>query len=147
MSGMKRPRVVILDELTTGLDPTARRRMWGTVERLRSEGVSVLLVSHSMEEVERLCDEGASVACDHLAPLVELADTVGWTLPTTDPDQLQAGFTRGAETGDLLVVRDQASFSGSRTGRIDNQRIGADADGLQRLLETFSGGVTSNDAA
>lgn len=51
-----RPRVVILDELTTGLDPTARRRMWGMLEHLREDGVSVILVSHAMEEVERLCD-------------------------------------------------------------------------------------------
>ena len=51
-----RPRVVILDELTTGLDPAARRRMWGTIEQLQSDGVTILLVSHAMEEVERLCD-------------------------------------------------------------------------------------------
>ncbi|MBQ1024952.1 ABC transporter ATP-binding protein [Micromonospora sp. C95] len=76
-----RPRVVILDELTTGLDPTARRRMWGTVERLRSEGVSVLLVSHTMEEVERLCDRvavldaGRVVALDTPANLVTRAGT------------------------------------------------------------------------
>ncbi len=49
-----RPRVVILDELTTGLDPRARRRMWSTIESLRDE--TVLLVSHAMDEVERLCD-------------------------------------------------------------------------------------------
>ncbi|MFI8524822.1 ABC transporter ATP-binding protein [Promicromonospora sukumoe] len=54
-----RPRVVILDELTTGLDPRARRRMWATVEHLRDEGVTVVLVSHAMEEVERLCDRVA----------------------------------------------------------------------------------------
>lgn len=51
-----RPRVLILDELTTGLDPAARRRMWRTLETLRAEGVTVLLVSHAMDEVERLCD-------------------------------------------------------------------------------------------
>src|SRR5690606_10841247 len=51
-----RPRVLILDELTTGLDPKARRRMWGTIEQLKHEGVTILLVSHAMEEVERLCD-------------------------------------------------------------------------------------------
>ncbi|MDT9595086.1 ABC transporter ATP-binding protein [Nocardioides zeae] len=49
-----RPRVVVLDELTTGLDPRARRRLWATVESLTSE--TVLLVSHAMDEVERLCD-------------------------------------------------------------------------------------------
>ncbi|WP_041452213.1 ABC transporter ATP-binding protein [Hoyosella subflava] len=51
-----RPRVVILDELTTGLDPRARRRMWAAIERLRDEGVTVVLVSHAMDEVSRLCD-------------------------------------------------------------------------------------------
>ncbi|NMA77945.1 MAG: ABC transporter ATP-binding protein [Actinomycetales bacterium] len=51
-----RPRVLILDELTTGLDPGARRRMWRTIEQLRAEGVTVLLVSHAMDEVARLCD-------------------------------------------------------------------------------------------
>lgn len=54
-----RPRVVILDELTTGLDPDARRSMWRLVESMRSDGVAVLLVSHHMDEVERLCDHVA----------------------------------------------------------------------------------------
>ena len=49
-----RPRVVILDELTTGLDPRARRRIWAAIEALTEE--SVILVSHAMDEVERLCD-------------------------------------------------------------------------------------------
>ena len=51
-----RPRVLILDELTTGLDPAARRRMWRTIEQLRDVGVTILLVSHAMDEVEKLCD-------------------------------------------------------------------------------------------
>ena len=51
-----RPRVLILDELTTGLDPAARRRMWRTLDTLRAEGVTILLVSHATDEVERLCD-------------------------------------------------------------------------------------------
>ncbi|MFD1860186.1 ABC transporter ATP-binding protein [Aeromicrobium camelliae] len=54
-----RPQVVILDELTTGLDPRARRRMWAAVESLREE--TVILVSHAMEEVERLCDRVALI--------------------------------------------------------------------------------------
>lgn len=53
------PRVVILDELTTGLDPRARRRIWGTLESL--EGQTVILVSHAMDEVERLCDRVAVI--------------------------------------------------------------------------------------
>ncbi|WP_406206183.1 ABC transporter ATP-binding protein [Kitasatospora sp. NBC_01560] len=51
-----RPRVVILDELTTGLDPQARRATWELVESIRDDGVTVLLVTHFMEEAQRLCD-------------------------------------------------------------------------------------------
>lgn len=58
-----RPRVAILDELTTGLDPQARRDVWGLLEDLRSTGVTLLLVSHFMEEAQRLCDRVAVI--DH----------------------------------------------------------------------------------
>lgn len=74
-----RPRVLILDELTTGLDPKARRRMWGTIEQLKADGVTILLVSHAMEEVERLCDRialldaGRIIAVDTPSGLVDLA--------------------------------------------------------------------------
>ncbi|MDP9793682.1 ABC-2 type transport system ATP-binding protein [Catenuloplanes nepalensis] len=51
-----RPRVALLDELTTGLDPEARRHLWRVITGLRADGMTVLLVSHAMEEVERLCD-------------------------------------------------------------------------------------------
>ncbi|GAB3657438.1 ABC transporter ATP-binding protein [Glycomyces tarimensis] len=74
-----RPRIVILDELTTGLDPRARRQMWKTVERLRDDDVTILLVSHAMEEVERLCDRvvlldaGRIVTVDTPAGLVARA--------------------------------------------------------------------------
>ncbi|MFT0139414.1 ABC transporter ATP-binding protein [Alcanivoracaceae bacterium MT1] len=50
------PRIVILDELTTGLDPEGRRGIWRVVEDLQARGVTILLVSHQMEEVERLCE-------------------------------------------------------------------------------------------
>ncbi|WP_413318997.1 ABC transporter ATP-binding protein [Agrococcus sp. 1P02AA] len=73
------PRAVILDELTTGLDPRARRSMWGAIERLQQEGVTILLVSHAMEEVARLChrvaiiDAGRVLALGTPAALVEQA--------------------------------------------------------------------------
>jgi len=57
------PRVAILDELTTGLDPAARREVWSLLEDLRGTGVTLLLVSHFMEEAERLCDR--VVVIDH----------------------------------------------------------------------------------
>jgi ABC-2 type transport system ATP-binding protein len=57
------PRVAILDELTTGLDPAARREVWDLLEDLRGAGVTLLLVSHFMEEAERLCDR--VIVIDH----------------------------------------------------------------------------------
>ncbi|MCQ4040634.1 ABC transporter ATP-binding protein [Streptantibioticus rubrisoli] len=53
------PRVVFLDELTTGLDPQARRAIWELVRQLRDGGVTVVLVSHFMDEVAALCDRAA----------------------------------------------------------------------------------------
>jgi ABC-2 type transport system ATP-binding protein len=54
-----RPQLAILDELTTGLDPRARRDTWELIESVRDQGVTVLLVTHFMEEAERLCDRVA----------------------------------------------------------------------------------------
>jgi ABC-2 type transport system ATP-binding protein len=69
------PELVFLDELTTGLDPTARRDTWRLVRRVRDRGTTVVLVTHFMEEAEALCDRvavvdrGRLVACDSPAAL------------------------------------------------------------------------------
>lgn len=55
------PRVAILDELTTGLDPQARRDTWSLIERVRDTGVTILLVTHFMDEAERLSDRIAVI--------------------------------------------------------------------------------------
>ena len=52
---LNRPRLVILDELTQGLDPAARRDVWAAVRQLRAAGTTVLLVTHEMDEAEALC--------------------------------------------------------------------------------------------
>ena len=54
-----RPADRVLDELTTGLDPQARRDTWALIEGIRDRGVTILLVTHFMEEAERLCDRVA----------------------------------------------------------------------------------------
>jgi ABC-2 type transport system ATP-binding protein len=55
------PKLAILDELTTGLDPEARRETWSLIERMRERGVTVILVTHFMDEAERLCDRLALI--------------------------------------------------------------------------------------
>ncbi|GAB4050781.1 ABC transporter ATP-binding protein [Catellatospora paridis] len=70
------PRLAILDELTTGLDPRARRETWKLIRQIRDRGVTVLLVTHFMDEAERLCDRlavldgGRIVALDTPAALI-----------------------------------------------------------------------------
>lgn len=51
-----RPKVMLLDEPTTGVDPAARRKMWETINNIRKSGTSIILTSHSMDECEALCD-------------------------------------------------------------------------------------------
>ncbi len=53
---LNRPRLVILDELTQGLDPAARRDVWDAVDELRGADTAVLLVTHEVDEAEALCD-------------------------------------------------------------------------------------------
>ncbi|MFF5109060.1 ABC transporter ATP-binding protein [Streptosporangium sp. NPDC000509] len=55
------PEVVFLDELTTGLDPSARRMTWGLIRDMRERGVTVVLVTHFMDEAEALCDRIAII--------------------------------------------------------------------------------------
>ncbi len=54
-----RPELAILDELTTGLDPQSRRETWKLIEGIRDQGLTVILVTHFMEEAEYLCDRVA----------------------------------------------------------------------------------------
>ena len=61
------PRLVVFDELTTGLDPAARRESWRMVEELRDDGITVLLVTHYADEAERLCDRVALIQSGRLA--------------------------------------------------------------------------------
>ena len=53
--------MAILDELTTGLDPQARRDTWELIQQIRDGGVTIVLVTHFMEEAERLCDRIAVI--------------------------------------------------------------------------------------
>jgi ABC-2 type transport system ATP-binding protein len=85
--------VAILDELTTGLDPQARRDTWAAIEQIRAAGVTVVLVTHFMEEAERLCDRIAIV-------------DAGRVLATDTPD----GLVRSLPDGQRLRFRPSADF-------------------------------------
>ena len=63
------PRIAILDELTTGLDPQARRDTWQLIEHIRDRGVTVILVTHYMDEAEWLCDRVMLIDAGRVAAL------------------------------------------------------------------------------
>ncbi|MFJ8853465.1 ABC transporter ATP-binding protein [Streptomyces sp. NPDC102437] len=109
------PRVVVLDELTTGLDPRARRDTWKLIEDVRDSGVTVLLVTHFMEEARQLCDriavidKGKVVALDTPSGLI--GSSAGSTVisftpsrPLTDTELEQLPGAVSVEREDDRVV-------------------------------------------
>ncbi|MGH3123869.1 MAG: ABC transporter ATP-binding protein [Streptosporangiaceae bacterium] len=97
------PRIAVLDELTTGLDPQARRDTWSLIEDVRARGVTIVLVTHFMEEAERLCDRVALID----AGRVVAADT-------------PAGLTGRVEAGQRIQFRPSVPFDdGLLTGQPD----------------------------
>lgn len=70
------PQVIFLDELTTGLDTKARRSVWKNLQKLKSKGLTIVLTSHFMDEIEELCDrigilrDGEFVFCGTVAEAV-----------------------------------------------------------------------------
>ena len=79
------PKVFFLDEPTTGLDPQARRNLWGLIEKVRDKGISVILTTHYMDEAEMLCDRiavmdnGKIVATDTPKNLIKQLLARGFT--------------------------------------------------------------------
>ncbi|MFD9943161.1 ABC transporter ATP-binding protein [Nonomuraea sp. NPDC059023] len=94
-----RPRVAVLDELTTGLDPQARRDVWELVERIRADGVTVLLVTHFMEEAERLCDRVALIDGGRVAAV----DTPAGLVASVDGEQ-EVSFRPSSPVDEAILL-------------------------------------------
>jgi len=86
---INQPRVVFLDEPTTGLDPQARRNLWDLIRDIRAKGTTVVITTHYMDEAEQLCDRVA---------IVEKGKVIAIDTPDTLIDNLVAtGFERPKE--------------------------------------------------
>jgi ABC-2 type transport system ATP-binding protein len=94
-----RPRVAILDELSTGLDPAARRETWHLIESIRERGVTVVLVTHFMEEAERLADRVAVIDGGRIVAI----DTPAGIVARIDPEQ-RLKFRPSAPIEDRLLT-------------------------------------------
>ncbi len=112
------PQIVFLDELTTGLDPQARRSMWDLVRRIRERDKTVFLTTHYMEEAERLCDRvlimdrGRIVALDTPEKLIRslgaesrvVFSCEGVTDEVLEVIREQAGVSRVERSGERVIV-------------------------------------------
>jgi ABC-2 type transport system ATP-binding protein len=112
---VNRPELVFFDELTTGLDPQARRATWDLVRRVRDDGATVVLVTHFMEEAEHLCDrvaivdQGRVVATGTPSQLISRGDAtqrVSFTWPGANAAWLSQveGVEKVTRRGDAVEV-------------------------------------------
>jgi ABC-2 type transport system ATP-binding protein len=111
------PELVFLDELTTGLDPQARRAIWELVRGIRQRGKTVFLTTHLMEEAERLCDRVAIIDHGRIVDIGAPASLVERHCPeraviVATADRAAAGYFRGVpgvqsvtSDGERLTIR------------------------------------------
>ena len=132
------PRVAILDELTTGLDPQARRDTWDLIESVRSSGVTIVLVTHFMEEAERLCDRlalidaGRVVTVDTPTGLTErarLEQRIQFHPSTQMDDELLTSLPEVSKVtrhGELVVVTGDSNVLNAVTAVLARNQIVAE---------------------
>lgn len=136
------PQLVFLDELTTGLDPQARHRIWDLVRDVRKRGKTVFLTTHNMEEAERLCDRvaildhGQIVALDTPLNLIAnleideriIFDVTGRWSPETLANLPRV--TRVETSGERIIVYGQANSSNNNTPLVTDVVNSLTAEGI-----------------
>jgi ABC-2 type transport system ATP-binding protein len=122
---VNRPRLVILDELTQGLDPAARRGVWAAIDELRSAGTTVLLVTHELDEAEELCDRVVAMRAGRVLDSgtpAELVDrhgrsvTITFTMPGGLHPEVMAGLPN---VNGVRVQAGKATVTGHRAAIAD----------------------------
>jgi ABC-2 type transport system ATP-binding protein len=108
------PRVAVLDELTTGLDPQARRDTWDLIEQVRARGVTVVLVTHFMDEAERLCDRVALIDAGRVVAI----DTPAGLVSTVDAEQRMRFRPSRPIDDELLTALPEVSSVSRHGGQI-----------------------------
>lgn len=114
------PRVVFLDEMTTGLDPAARRATWDLIREVRDRGCTIVLVTHFMEEAERLCDRVAIVDAGRI---VATGSPQG--LIAAEPAGVRVQFSTAADVNLEFLE----TVSGVATLRRDGEAVEVDGSG------------------
>ena len=117
---VNRPELVFLDEMTTGLDPAARRTAWDLIRTIRENGTTVVLVTHFMDEAEQLCDRLAIVNQGRI-----VATDTPQGLITTYADRIKVIFTTEYEDVSFLEKIPQVNSVTRRGQRVEVEGNGA----------------------
>ncbi len=163
------PKIAILDELTTGLDPEARRETWSLIEGIRDRGVTVILVTHFMDEAERLCDRlalinhGKLVVLDtpeaiaalaggnrvRFVPSQPVGDKTLYAIPGVSGVERKERYITVTGTGDLAAsvinslakIGVQVSDIEARGGNLDDAFVKLTRDEEKNNTSKVSGGA------
>ncbi len=156
---VNRPRLVFLDEMTTGLDPAARRVAWDLIDQIRVRGTTVVLITHFMDEAERLCDRlavfshGRIIAEGSPQELIDAhagEPTVHFTSDAADLSWL--ADARGVERIDRAGTRVTVHGSGpllayTAAALVEHGIAPADLQAERKSLEDAFLALTTQDAA
>jgi ABC-2 type transport system ATP-binding protein len=136
---LNQPRLVILDELTQGLDPAARREVWTAVGQLSRDGTTVLLVTHELDEAEALCGRVVALRAgrvlDQGSPAELVARHAGWAtirFTSTDPTlpaalrRLPGVVTVSVTGADVRIAGDRAAIAHVGAELVNRGAIPAD---------------------
>jgi ABC-2 type transport system ATP-binding protein len=157
---LRSPRLLLLDEPTTGLDPAGMRDMRDLVRRLASEGITILLSSNLLNEVEELCNRVAIIRTGSIVyegALDELLATAatGYLLRTTEPERARMVALSHAGIGELTLDGDELRFSADEESvaalsialgqaRIPITRLVGETASLEELFLGMTGGESSD---
>ena len=131
------PELVFLDELTTGLDPQARHIMWDMVRGMRERGKTVFLITHFMEEAERLCDRvaivdhGRLIALDSPAQLIEALGVEQRVVFTADGTLRTESLMTLPGVSHVELMGDRVIVSGSGDGLLAEVLAALSAHGVR----------------
>ena len=157
---LRRPRLLLLDEPATGLDPAGMRDMRDLVRRLAGEGLTILLSSHLLYEVEELCNrvaiirQGSIVYQGSLGELLATA-TSGYRLKTRDPERARAVCLSQRGIENVVAAGDELRFSADEDAvaalsialgqaRVAITQLVTEAASLEELFLGMTGGESSD---
>lgn len=157
---LREPRLLLLDEPATGLDPAGMRDMRDLIRRLAGDGITIMLSSHLLYEVEELCNRVAIIRKGSIVYEGELGDllataTTSYRLKTRDPERARTICLNQPGLGNVALDGEEISFSADEDAvallslalghaRVAITQLVADTQSLEELFLGMTGGDSSD---